>query len=155
MPSLLKFLQSRRPFVLAFLGALAAAGCSQPPDDEASGGESAASADPVMAGGERVYYANCVACHHPDGTGMEGAFPPLAGSDFVAGDRSRVIRTVLYGNEGPITVNDVDYNGVMPGFAFLSDEEIAAVVTYVFGSWGNDLPAVSPEEVAGVRIPET
>ena len=111
---------------------------------------SAATADPVMARGEVVYYANCVACHLPAGTGLEGAFPPLAGSDYLV-DRDKVIATVLYGNEGPITVNGVQYNGVMPGFAYLSDAEIAAVVTYISRSWGNDLPGATPEAVTAVR----
>ena len=107
--------------------------------------------DPVMAQGERIYYANCVACHLPAGTGLEGAFPPLAGSDYLTGGADRVIATVLYGNDGPITVNGVEYNGVMPGFAYLGDDEIAAVVTYIMGSWGNDLPGVGPDDVAAVR----
>lgn len=130
---------------------LAATGCSQRAGDAGTGGEPAAGADPVMARGERLYFANCVACHLPAGTGLEGAFPPLAGSDFLAGDRGRSISIVLYGNDGPITVNGVQYDGVMPGFAYLGDEEVAAVITYISRSWGNDLPASSPEEVAAVR----
>ena len=137
---------------LIALMALIAGGCSQPAGDAGAANPPAAKLDPVMARGEGVYYANCVACHLPAGTGLEGAFPPLAGSDFLD-DRDRVIATVLYGNEGPITVNGVRYNGVMPGFAYLSDDEIAAVVTYVFGSWGNDLPGVAAGDVAAVRRP--
>ena len=106
-----------------------------------------------MARGQNVYYANCVACHLPAGTGLEGAFPPLAGSDYLEGGPERVIATVLYGNEGPITVNGVQYNGVMPGFAHLTDAEVAAVVTFILGSWGNDYPAVQPADVAAVRAP--
>lgn len=130
---------------------LAITGCSQGSDGAAAGDESAAPVDPVMARGEAVYYANCVSCHLPAGTGLEGAFPPLAGSDYLTGDRSRVISTILYGNQGPITVNGVQYNGEMPGFAYLSDEEVAAVVTYIMRSWGNDLPGVGPEDVAATR----
>lgn len=129
---------------------LIVAGCSQPAGEQGSSQEPAPITDPVMKRGEGVYFANCVACHLPKGTGLEGAFPPLAGSDYLV-DRGDVISTVLYGNEGPITVNGVQYNGVMPGFAYLSDEEIAAVITYVYGSWGNDLPGVGPEDVATVR----
>ncbi|MDJ0813613.1 MAG: cytochrome c [Woeseiaceae bacterium] len=139
----------RLPFILAAL--IAVAGCSQQSGDAAASDQSAAPQDPVMARGESVYYANCVACHLPAGTGLEGAFPPLAGSDYLEGDRSRVIATILYGRQGPITVNGVEYNGVMPKFAHLNDAEVAAVVTYIFQSWGNDLPAMGPEEVAAVR----
>jgi nitrite reductase (NO-forming)/hydroxylamine reductase len=137
------------PVIVAL--ALVATGCSRPAGDAGADRESAASVDPVMARGESVYYANCVACHLPAGTGVEGAFPPLAGSDFLAGDRGRVISIVLYGNEGPITVNGVQYDGVMPGFAYLNDDEVAAVITFIARSWGNDLPASSPEEVAAAR----
>lgn len=133
--------------------AVAVAGCSQPAGDDGPADMPAASVDPVMARGENVYYANCVACHLPAGTGLEGAFPPLAGSDYLEGGPARVISIVLYGNEGPITVNGVQYNGVMPGFAYLTDDEVAAVVTYIMGSWGNDLPAVQPADVAAVRAP--
>lgn len=143
--------RARLPVILSLV--LAAAGCSPQSGGESAGDESAAPADPVMARGEAVYYANCVACHLPGGTGLEGAFPPLAGSDYLDGDPARVIATILYGNEGPITVNGVQYNGVMPGFAYLSDDEVAAVATYIFRSWGNELPGVDPEDVAAVRTP--
>jgi nitrite reductase (NO-forming)/hydroxylamine reductase len=133
--------------------AVAVTGCSRPAGDDGLATKSAASTDPVMARGENVYYANCVACHLPAGTGLEGAFPPLAGSDFLEGGPARVISTVLYGNDGPITVNGVQYNGVMPGFAYLTDDEVAAVVTYIMRSWGNDFPAVGPADVAAVRAP--
>lgn len=143
--------RARLPLMLSAL--LAAAGCSQQSGGDDAANAPAAPVDPVMARGEAVYYANCVACHLPGGTGLEGAFPPLAGSDYLAGDPGRVIATILYGNEGPITVNGVQYNGVMPGFAYLSDDEVAAVVTYIFQSWGNELPGVGAEDVAAVRTP--
>ncbi|NIV18903.1 MAG: c-type cytochrome [Woeseiaceae bacterium] len=104
-----------------------------------------------MAKGEAVYLANCSACHRPDGTGLVGAFPPLAGSDYLQGDRREVIAAALFGLQGPITVNGVEYNGVMPSLGHLPDEDLAAAITYVFGSWGNDLAAVSVEEVAAIR----
>ena len=151
MPNKQTLIRSGLPVILAVL--VAAAGCSRQSGGENAGDEPAAPVDPVMSRGEAVYYANCVACHLPGGTGLEGAFPPLAGSDYLVGDPGRVIATILYGNEGPITVNGVQYNGVMPGFAYLSDDEVAAVVTYISRSWGNDLPGVSPEDVAAVRTP--
>jgi len=111
----------------------------------------AAGADELMAAGEGVYLANCAACHQPTGTGLAGAFPPLAESDFLQGNRSEVLAAALFGLEGPITVNGVDYNGVMPSLGHLSDADLAAAITYVFSSWGNDLAAVSVEEVAALR----
>ncbi len=105
----------------------------------------------VMARGEAVYLSSCGACHQPTGEGLAGAFPPLAGSDFLLGDRQQVMQAALFGLSGPITVNGVDYNGVMPSMGFLNDQELADALTYVFGSWGNTGSAVSVEEVAALR----
>jgi len=110
-----------------------------------------AAAGELMTKGEGVYNANCAACHQPTGMGLAGAFPPLAGSDFLKGDRKKVMGAALFGLSGPITVNGVDYNGVMPSLGHLPDEDLAAALTYVFGSWGNDGAAVSVEEVAALR----
>ena len=105
----------------------------------------------VMARGEAVYLANCAACHQPNGQGLPGAFPPLAQSDFLQGNRQEVLQAALFGLSGPITVNGVDYNGVMPSMGYLTDQELADAVSYVFASWGNDMAAVSVEEVAALR----
>ena len=110
-----------------------------------------ASVGELMAKGEGVYNANCAACHQPTGTGLAGAFPPLAGSDYLKGDRAQVMAAALFGLSGPITVNGVDYNGVMPSMGHLPDADLAAALTYVLGSWGNDGAAVSVEEVAALR----
>ncbi len=110
-----------------------------------------ATTDEIMAMGKGVYDANCAACHQPDGSGLVGAFPPLAGSDWLKGDRKKVLAAAMFGLTGPITVNGVDYNGVMPSLGHLRDEELAAALTYVFASWGNDGAAVSVEEVAALR----
>ena len=64
--------------------------------------------------GEAVYLQHCAACHQPDGTGLGNAFPPLADSDYLLGDRQEVLAAALFGLSGPITVNGVDYDGVMP-----------------------------------------
>jgi len=106
----------------------------------------------LMAQGAAVFNANCAACHQPDGKGLAGAFPPLAGSDFLQGHREQVIGAALFGLTGPITVNGAEYNGVMPSMGHLPDTDLAAALTYVFGSWGNDLAAVSPDEVTAIRV---
>ena len=108
-------------------------------------------AEELKARGEGVYNANCAACHQPNGQGLAGAFPPLAESDYLQGNRNDVISAALFGLSGPITVNGVDYNGVMPSLGHLQDEDLAAAITYVFGSWGNELAAVSVAEVAAIR----
>ena len=106
----------------------------------------------IMARGEKVYLSNCSACHQPTGTGLTGAFPPLAKSDFLTGNRKEVLAVALFGKSGPLTVNGVDYNGVMPSMGYLSDQELADVLTYVLGSWGNTGSAVSVAEVAALRV---
>ena len=99
--------------------------------------ETAAGAvDEVMARGEAVFNANCAACHQVTGQGLPGAFPPLAGSDFLQGNRREVMQAALFGLSGPITVNGNDYNGVMPSMGFLTDQQLADTLTYVFNAWG-------------------
>jgi nitrite reductase (NO-forming)/hydroxylamine reductase len=104
-----------------------------------------------VAAGEKVYQTYCTACHQPNGQGLAGAFPPLAGSDYLLADKNRAISTVVNGLSGEITVNGVKYNAVMPNLSYLKDEQIANVVTYVMNSWGNEGYQVSAAEVAAVR----
>jgi nitrite reductase (NO-forming) len=106
-------------------------------------------AERIEAGG-RVFAQNCAACHQPEGQGMAGAFPPLAGSDFLLSDPHRSISVVLNGLSGEIEVNGQTYNGVMPGVR-LSDSDVANVLSFVLSSWGNDGPAISAADVARVR----
>ncbi|NND44671.1 MAG: c-type cytochrome [Xanthomonadales bacterium] len=101
--------------------------------------------------GEKLYAAQCAACHQADGSGLKGAFPPLAESDYFANDPMLAVAAVINGLTGPITVNGVDYNAVMPNLAHLSDAEVADVVTYVLHSFGNAGGEVSAAEVAAVR----
>ncbi len=103
-----------------------------------------------LEAGGRVFAQNCAACHQPEGQGMTGAFPPLAGSDFLLADRDRAIGVVINGLSGPITVNGTDYNGVMPGVR-LSDADVANALTFVMKSWGNNGPEVTSTDVARVR----
>ncbi|MCB1845445.1 MAG: cytochrome c, partial [Halioglobus sp.] len=124
-----------------------------PPDTSVHAAETAQGQvlDEVLEHGKAVYLANCAACHQPNGQGLPGAFPPLAGSDYLAGDRKDVLKVALFGLSGPITVNDKQYNNVMPSQGHLSDDELAAAISYVLSSWGNDFAAVSVEEVAALR----
>ncbi len=148
-------------FALAM--AFALAGCGKAADEAAQTpaasdtavhqAETAAGAvSDLMEQGQAVYAANCSACHQPDGSGLAGAFPPLANSDFLQGNRKQVLAAALFGLSGTITVNGVEYNGVMPSQGHLPDEDLAAALTYVFGSWGNNQAAVSAEEVAALRV---
>lgn len=102
--------------------------------------------------GKSVYLANCATCHQPNGLGVPGAFPPLAGSEWVSGTEERLVRIVLHGLQGPIKVAGQDYNNVMaPLGAVLKDEQIANVLSYIRQEWGNTAPDVEPATVARIR----
>ena len=100
--------------------------------------------------GKKVFLSACFACHQPDGKGLPGIFPPLAGSDFLKADRERAMRIVLKGLSGPITVNGKPFNNLMPPQDF-TNEQLADALTYVMNSWGNDFGSVSTAEVKHVR----
>jgi mono/diheme cytochrome c family protein len=83
-----------------------------------------------------------------------GAFPALAGSDWVTGPSSRPIAILLHGLQGEITVAGAKYNSAMMAYGTsvpMSDDEVAAMLTYVRSSFGNSAPPVTPAEVAKVR----
>ena len=108
----------------------------------------------MVALGKRMY-AQCAACHQMSGQGVPGAFPPLVGSDWVTGDEKRAARILLFGLQGPIEVNGTTYNGVMPGFGpesgyGFSEQQIAAVLTYIRSEWGNVGTEVSVSTVEEV-----
>ncbi len=110
-----------------------------------------ATASATESGGEQKYLTNCAICHQANGNGLPGAFPPLAGSDYFADDRMRAVEATIKGLSGPITVNGVEYNAVMPAMNYLSDEDLAAILSYVLTSWGNSAGAITAEDVAKVR----
>lgn len=104
-----------------------------------------------IAKGKETYTKVCSACHQPTGAGVPGAFPPLAGSDYLNKDANRAITTVLKGLNTEITVNGVKYKSVMPPQATLTDVEIANTLTYVYSSWGNSKKKVTPAMVKALR----
>jgi len=102
--------------------------------------------------GGTIYAQACAACHQPDGNGLPVVFPPLAGSDWVTGDETRLALVVLHGLMGPILVNDEPWDGVMPGQgAMLTDRQIADVLTFVRASWGNDAGPVDADLISILR----
>ena len=104
-----------------------------------------------MLRGKATYQGTCSTCHLAEGQGLPGAFPPLAKSDYLMADVDRSIHVVLAGLSGEITVNGVKYNNVMPGWAYLTDHEIADVLTFVRNSFGNKGAPVLNSDVARVR----
>lgn len=102
--------------------------------------------------GKKIYVSRCMSCHQTNGQGISGVFPPLDGTEWVVGDKGRIIRIVLHGMMGETTVQGKVYSGAMPPWGtFLDDAQVAAVVTYIRSSWSNEAAAVTAEEVALVR----
>jgi len=121
------------------------------PQKEKSKAGPAAAEDPIAVG-KGVYSSVCQACHQPNGMGVPGAFPPLAGSEFANGSEKRMAAIVLKGLLGPVKVNGVAFNNSMPAQeAQLTDKKIAAVLTYVRQEWGNKAGPVQPAQIAAAR----
>jgi mono/diheme cytochrome c family protein len=135
--------------------ALCAASCIKTTSTAVSVAASAAAVakNPASASdGAVVYITNCSSCHQADGLGVPGAFPPLAGNPVVTGNPIAVIAIVKHGIGGRTVVNGEAYSGIMPPWAgLISDDEIAAVVTYIRSSWHNRAGPVSLAEVRAVK----
>ncbi|MGH7662386.1 MAG: cytochrome b N-terminal domain-containing protein [Vulcanimicrobiaceae bacterium] len=99
--------------------------------------------------GASVYSNNCSGCHGATGQGTPGVFPPLAGNPAVtAADPRAIIQIVLNGKTGPLKVGATTYNGTMPAWkSQLKPNEIADVLTYIRGTWGNQASEVSTAQV--------
>jgi len=111
-------------------------------------------ASPLLAqDGQQLYTLYCSACHALDGKGATGGtFPPLAGSPYVAGDPDLAVKIVLNGLTGPVDVLGKTYNLEMPPQgAVLPDDQIAAILTYVRTSWGNQAGPVTADQVKTIR----
>ena len=101
--------------------------------------------------GKQVYNTYCLSCHQADGKGVQRLNPPLLNTEYVSGDKKRLIGIILNGLDGEIEVDGETYNNVMASHDFLKDEQIADVLTYVRNSFGNKYSLVTPAEVKTVR----
>ncbi len=105
--------------------------------------------------GKALFMANCAMCHQPEGQGIPPAFPPLAKSDYLKTisntKRNELVELVLRGKTGQITVNGIEYNGVMTAVAGLDDVKLAAVLNYVSNTWGNQARPFTTDEVKKLR----
>jgi mono/diheme cytochrome c family protein len=107
--------------------------------------------------GAAVYKDSCTACHQENGQGLAGQFPPLAGNPDLFLDRDYPVKVILFGIEGKIEVKGTTYQSIMPPFAHLNDQQIAAVVGYIRAAWNNAkldtgrTPKVDGTAVATVR----
>jgi cytochrome c oxidase subunit 2 len=105
-------------------------------------------AEELVARGESVYAVNCVACHQTNGQGIPGIFPALAGSDVVLNNKERNIEILMEGVQG----------AAMNSFSYLSEVELAAVITYTRQSWSNkengDGEIVVPKDIVDYKKPK-
>ena len=121
--------------------------------------EEVASMNPKSAGdefrimGQEVFNKTCSLCHQPNGMGKEGTAPPLVGSEWVlAPGPNRIVHAVLNGLTGPVTVKGKEWNLTMLAWKEqYDDKHIAAVLTYIRSTWGNNAPPVKPEQVTAAR----
>lgn len=115
-----------------------------------SGGGSAGGFD-YAATGAQLYGQNCSACHGATGTGVPGAFPPLAGDPVVtAADPAMHVKVVLHGLS-KVPIKGTSYASQMPSFSQLSDADIAAIIDHERTSWGNSAPIITPDVVKRAR----
>ena len=105
-------------------------------------------AQELVERGESVYAVNCVACHQTNGQGIPGIFPALAGSDIVMNQKDKNIEILMEGVQG----------AAMNSFSYLSEVELAAVITYTRQSWGNaengDGEIVAPKDIVDYKKPK-
>ncbi len=127
--------------------------CSDKPEVGPVADASASLEEQVAQLGKPVYDTRCAQCHQANGQGIPGSFPSLTQTEWVLGDKGRLVRLLLNGMQGPLEVEGEAYNGIMilPPPA-LTNEQIAAVLTYVRQHFGNDAEAVTHDEVASVRV---
>ena len=111
----------------------------------------AASGPTVVSPGQAIYEALCLNCHQASGQGLTGVYPPLAKSEWVAGNQQALIKLTIHGLAGPTKVLGKDYGLVpMPPMG-LDDQQLADVLTYVRSAFGNQASPVTPAEVKAVR----
>jgi len=101
--------------------------------------------------GSQVYFSFCSSCHQVNGKGDGNRFPPLTQSDWVNGDKTKLIEVVINGLEGSITIQGKAYNNSMPAHKFLSDGEVAQVLTYIRSAFNNNTDSITAGEVMKVR----
>jgi mono/diheme cytochrome c family protein len=123
-----------------------------------SGAELVAKVDPVAIGKKLFNSAGaCYTCHQATGQGIAGVYPPLANSDWAMGSEERLVRILLHGLKGQVTVSGVSYPGAaaMPAFGSTgynwSDEKIANVLTYIRQEWGNKASVITADTVTRIR----
>lgn len=105
----------------------------------------------TLSTGKAVYQQYCLSCHQADGGGVPNLNPPLIKTAYVLGDQTRLINILLKGMSTGVVIDDEEYTNPMPPLNFLSDEQIANVLTYVRNNFQNKASAVTVAQVKMVR----
>lgn len=104
-----------------------------------------------ISSGAGLYNNFCASCHLAGGEGIKGVFPPLKDSDWLKNNQKESIHAIKFGLKGPIKVNGVEYDNLMPALG-LSDQEIADIMNYINNTWGNNFgEPVTEEDVAAIE----
>lgn len=134
--------------LLAFLSLSVGLAQSKKPARKPSAKPAAVAA--VKVPGQLIYEQNCLTCHQANGSGVPNLNPPLRGTDWVLGDKTRLINVILNGLQGQEIEGDT-YDNAMPAHDFLTDTQIADVLTYVRSNFGNKASEVTADEVKALR----
>ena len=105
----------------------------------------------TMERGKKVYNSFCITCHQADGGGVPQLNPPLQKTAYVLGNKTKLIRVVLKGMDTHEEIDGETYSNTMAPFNYLTDQQIADVLTYVRNSFGNKATAITPGDVKYVR----
>lgn len=103
--------------------------------------------------GKVLFSGVCAACHQPHGRGLEGVAPPLVDSEWVLGSEQRLVRIILHGLTGPLSVKGRTYRLDMPALGAFNDEQVAGILTYIRreSEWEHTAAPVEPETVKAIR----
>ena len=107
-------------------------------------------ASALPADGKALYQKHCLVCHQLDGSGVGTLNPPLV-KEYVSGDKNKLIRMILKGSKGTIEIDGDTFSNTMPAQPYLTDAQIAGVLTYVRSNFGNSAGPVTPAQVRAVR----
>ncbi len=113
--------------------------------------KSVAAPTPSLLKGKEVYTKYCIACHQKDGGGVPRLNPPIIKTEYVLGDKSRLVKIILKGFNQPLEIEDEEYTNPMPAQPHLTDAQISNVLTYIRNSFGNKASAITEAEVKAVR----
>jgi mono/diheme cytochrome c family protein len=139
-------------YLFSFSGGFRADVFDYEPKFGARGGGPRLPPDPRVVG-KALFSANCITCHQANGEGSPGQYPPLAGSEVEIGDATnQLIAIVLKGLQGPVEIKGKPFNNSMQAWeGQYTDQQLAAILTYVRSDWGNNAPAITADMVKQIR----